>query len=319
MIKDKVKNLLLYRKVKLIYKKYERQIIPGALVFGFVVDVITFRSIDMVLAFVLLIIHIILVGLAIAFINIYDEHWVSRQGKFMGYLRILSPLVMQFSFGALLSASFIFYSFGGVFSVSWPLIVSIFFLMISNEIFKESYLKSSIQLSVFFFTLITFFSYVLPYVFNSISPWIFILSGIVSLLAIYIYIFILAKKVAEIRKKYKRLIIYIVTIFLFINGLYFLNIIPPIPLSLRDIGVYNNVFHVGQNYELTAEKQSVFQKLIPGLTINIVDKKSIYVFSAVFSPVDLNTEIVHHWQRYDERSEKWFFSKIFFCYFWGKE
>ena len=152
MLKEKIKNLFVYVKVKALYKKYERQIIPAALVFGFAADIVTFRSIDIVWAFILLAAHIVVVATAIAFINIYDARRANMPGKLKSYLRIFSPLAMQFSFGALFSASFIFYSFGGVFSVSWPLIVLFFFLMASNEIFKQSYLKSSVQLSVFFFS-----------------------------------------------------------------------------------------------------------------------------------------------------------------------
>lgn len=319
MIKEKIENLLLYRKAKSIYKKYERQVIPGMLVFGFVADVITFRSININLAFVLLIIHIILVGFTIAFINIYDTHWLEGANKLTGYIRLASPLAMQFSFGALLSAAFIFYSFGGVFSVSWPLILTIFFLMISNEVFKQSYLKPVVQLNVFFFVLITFFSLFFPFVFNSISPWIFVLSGAFSLLVIFVYIHFVIKKAPKIKEKQKWLTASILLIFIFINSLYFWNIIPPIPLSLRDHGIYYSVRHVGQNYELTAEKQSILQKIIPGTTIRVVNNKPIYIFTSVFSPTELNTEIVHHWQKYNEAESRWVtVNKLAFPIFGGR-
>ena len=166
MLKEKIQNLFFYTKIKALYKKHERQAIPAMLVLGFVADVVTFRSIDLGLAFVLLAVHIFLVGVAIAFINIYDTHWANAPGKIISYLRILAPLAMQFSFGALFSAAFIFYTFGGVFSVSWPLIILVFFLMASNEIFKQSYLKLSIQINAFFFALFTLLALVLPYIFN---------------------------------------------------------------------------------------------------------------------------------------------------------
>jgi len=305
MLKEKIQNLFFYTKIKALYKKHERQAIPAMLVLGFVADVVTFRSIDLGLAFVLLAVHIFLVGVAIAFINIYDTHWANAPGKIISYLRILAPLAMQFSFGALFSAAFIFYTFGGVFSVSWPLIILVFFLMASNEIFKQSYLKPSVQISAFFFVLFTLSALVLPYIFNSISPWIFILAGIVSLLFITAGVYFLSQKIPIIKAQQKKLAWQIAAIFLFMNGLYFLNIIPPVPLSLRDGGVYHKVALAGREYNLSSEKQSFWQKIIPGRTVSVVNGSPIYVFTAVFSPADLNTQIVHHWQKYDEELGEW--------------
>ena len=99
--------------------------------------------------------------------------------------------------------------------------------------------------------------------------------------------------------------IYILTILVFMNGLYFLNIIPPIPLSLREAGVYHRVTRAGQDYELSMEKESILQRLFFGKTIHVMKNSPVYIFTSVFSPADLNTEIVHVWQRYDENKKEW--------------
>ncbi len=305
MLKEKIQNLVLYTKLKALYKKYERLLMPATLLLGFLTDVITFRTINIFWAFVLLTVHISLVTLSIFLINFYDAHWLGKAGKPLSFLRLAAPIVMQFSFGNLLSASFIFYSFGGVFSVSWPLILLLLFLMVANEVFKESYLKPTVQISALFFCLITLLSLVLPYSLRSISPWVFVLVDVVSVFLIYFFICLLSRKVKEIKEKQKNLGIYIALLFILMNGLYFLNIIPPVPLALRDGGVYHDIVHVGQSYRVTAEKESIWQKIIPGKTVSVADKTPVYVFTAIFSPADLNTEIVHDWQKYDEASHKW--------------
>ena len=89
------------------------------------------------------------------------------------------------------------------------------------------------------------------------------------------------------------------------NALYFLNVIPPIPLSLREAGVYHDLERTSNGYTVLAEGESVLQKLVPGQTIHTQAGSPVYVYSAIFAPADLNTTIVHHWQYYDEADRKW--------------
>ena len=39
--------------------------------------------------------------------------------------------------------------------------------------------------------------------------------------------------------------------------------------------------------------------------VKIVEGQPVFVFSSVFSPADLDTEIVHHWQYFDQRTNRW--------------
>ena len=91
-----------------------------------------------------------------------------------------------------------------------------------------------------------------------------------------------------------------------INVLYFTNLIPPIPLSLKDAGVYHSIQKNKEgNYDVTYEDpgwQGYF-KLYPDF--EEVSGSPIYAFSAIFSPKDLNLTILHEWQHYDETKKKW--------------
>ncbi len=40
-------------------------------------------------------------------------------------------------------------------------------------------------------------------------------------------------------------------------------------------------------------------------TLHLQEGRRVVVYSAVFAPTALNTNIVHHWQHYDEAKEKW--------------
>ena len=95
-------------------------------------------------------------------------------------------------------------------------------------------------------------------------------------------------------------------IFLFINFLYFTNLIPPIPLSLKDAGMYHTIQrNQSGNYDVTYENYGWrgYFKMYPEFTQ--VAGSPVYAFSAIFSPKDLNLDIVHEWQYYSEKQGKW--------------
>ncbi|MFH1631640.1 MAG: DUF2914 domain-containing protein [bacterium] len=293
-----------FRQMKILYKQYERFLIPGMLLVGVTVDFITFRTIKVSSAFILLAIYIVIAGATIAFINFYDSARIDRQSA-IRYLRLAAPLAVQFTFGALLSASLIFYWFSGALSASWPFLIIIAALMMSNEVLREYYLRPVVQIGVYYFILFSYLSLVMPYLFNSISAWVFVASGFASLAVIYLFVKLLSRLLVEVESRQSRIATVVIAIFLTMNALYFLNLIPPIPLSIREAGVYHGVERSGDGYILSAERYSVLAQIIPGETTHVVEGDSIYVYSAIFAPTDLNATIVHDWQYFDPGEHRW--------------
>jgi hypothetical protein len=299
-MKEQVKRLVRYEKLKLFFEKYERVLLPGTLLFGVAVDFVTFKSIQIQTAFLILAVHIVIVGSAIVLLYI-----VNRKGKIISYLCLLAPLILQFSLGALLSASFIFYWFSGSFSVSWPLLILIAFLMLSNEVFRTAYVRPLIHMSVYYFVLFSVFSVIFSYLFNSIDPLFFVASGVLSLGFFLLYLSVLAKFFEKIRLTGKRVIVCTLSIFVIMNALYFLNLIPPIPLSLREAGVYHSVMRSDGQYQILDENRSLIERILPVQTIHIQKSDRVFVFSSIFAPTELNTIVVHNWQIYDEEKHAW--------------
>jgi hypothetical protein len=90
------------------------------------------------------------------------------------------------------------------------------------------------------------------------------------------------------------------------NVLYFANVIPPIPLSLKSAGVYHGITKIsGGNYQAQAEPR-VWQDYFNRFPVfHRQAGETIYVFSAIFSPVNFATQITHQWQYYDEAKREW--------------
>lgn len=304
-MKEAIKQWIRYHAIKEWYKKNERVLLPGTLVFGVIVDSLTFTSINITTAFFLLGIYFVIAGGMIFFQHAYDAGRIPKEGKTLRYIRISVPLVIQFLFGALLSASFVFYFFSGNLFVSWPFFAPLIILMVSNDIFRQYYLRPTVQISVYFFILFSLTSIIIPFAFRNIGVSIFLLSGMVSVLLIFGYIALLGPFIPDIKRERRRLTISIAVIFFFMNGLYFLNIIPPIPLALRDTSVAHDVVRSGSSYQLLVEDESWWQRMVPGERIHQDASGKIFVYSAIFAPRDLVTTIIHHWQWYDKIQREW--------------
>ena len=291
--------------MKALYKKYERYLVPAFLLGGFVVDILTFKYVEVRTVFTVLVVYSVIAGCAMLFLHNRGAFQLALRNKVIHYVRLLAPLVLQFTFGALLSASLIFYWYSGALSVSWPIIILVAALAIGNEAFRDYYLRPIVQIPIFYFAIFSLSSLILPFVLNSIDPWIFYASGILSMVIIvfYLKLFVRINNVKEHQVKY--LTGSVLAIFVVINALYAFNIIPPIPLSIRDAGVYHGVTRSGGEYVLEAEIESIFERITPGQRIHVDESDSISVFTSIFAPADLNTRISHRWERFEPASREW--------------
>ncbi len=293
------------KKLKNFYNRYERYLIPGALIFGFVTDVLTFRFIDFNLAMALLLAHLIFIGINISVINFYEAQKIA--GKFFSFWRILAPLFLQYSFGNLFSAFLIFYSHSGSVFASWPFIVVIVFLMIGNEIFRKYNVRPAIQISVYFFAVFSYLSLLFPSILNNLSEIIFIGAGIISLAFIVSFAFLLGIFISHVREKLKVIFISVGSIFLTMNFLYFFNFIPPIPLSIQKIDAYHHIERAGDGYFAIGEDCEKWHRCFFSLKrLHIVqEREAIYVFSAIFAPQEMKLEASHEWQKYSKEKNRW--------------
>src|SRR3989344_8879041 len=115
---------------------------------------------------------------------------------------------------------------------------------------------------------------------------VFMLSGVVSLSFIFLFSKLLFKIVPnryrESRINLRNAILFI---FVLINILYFSNLIPPIPLSLKDAGIYYSVERVGEDYRAVGEKKTWYERIpLVSEVIHLKGGTSLYAFSSVFAP-----------------------------------
>lgn len=274
-----------------------RHLLPSVLLCGgFFVDVATFRTLRTDVTFALLGGYALVAAAGVA---------LGERGT--GALRKVVPMAVQFAFGALLSSAFLFYWFGGTVAASWPVMLAVVALMAFNEAFRRAFLRPSIQFGVFAFVLFSYCTLLFPFMLQSLSAWVFLLGGAVATGVSLLLAEIAARANATWRPLTRRFRLTALGTYAAFAALYFLNVIPPIPLSIREAGAYHDVAVRDGQYRLEAEPEDLFDRLWPGQTLHLErgGDGRVFAYTAIYAPTELSTTIVHAWQRYDESADRW--------------
>ncbi len=290
--------------IRNFYGRFERPISSLSLIFGFVFDALTLKRVDTPWENFWVLAHLVIVGIFIALIHLHDNEAGDEQNPSKAHFWYVN--ILQFFFGGLLSTFLVFYFRSVDIFATWPFIVLLALAFIANESLKRHYIRLSFQISLFFLSVYSFAIFLVPVVLHQIGTGIFIISGVVSIIFISLYTLILFHFIKDKLTESKKLIITLVLgIFALFNVLYFTNLIPPIPLSLKDGGIYHNVEKINGNYNVDYEDHGwkEYFNLYPDF--KEAPDTDIYAFSAIFSPTNLNITVIHEWQHYDDVQGKW--------------
>ena len=309
--------MTVFERLRSWYGRFERPISSISLVGGFVFDALTLRRVDLFWDNVWVLGHLAIVTTCAVWLNLLDntadEHG-KRPEENPQKLHFWLVNVMQFFFGGILSTYLVFYFRSGTFAASWPFLLILAAAFIANESLKRHYARLAFQVALLFLAFYAFAIYLMPILFHEISTRIFVVSGVVSLAAIGLVVAILAKFSRERFAGKSRWLIaaVIVGVCAVMNIFYFLHVIPPLPLSLMDARVYQT-FTVNSpgNYTAQYENQSSGIGAMIGNFFNtsdpvhIVAGDPLFVYTSIFSPTALNTNVVHEWQYYDSTRGAW--------------
>ena len=299
------------------YNEWQHHLPLAFFIGGFVWDHLTLTRIDQWLDQAILTIHLLIATTAVILMQVVTRIRGRRKPpeegdpppprSFIGDRAHWYPNLFQFSLGALFSGFFVFFSRSGTLVSSWPFLLLLIAFLVGNEIFKKRYEKFIFQISVYYFVLFLFLILFVPVIIGSMSGWIFLASGIASLVVMAGFMRVLWRIAPERLHKTQTLLWgSILSIFAIMNVLYVTNIIPPIPLSLKDIGIYHQVQKIEDGYLVQYERPAWYEFWRRSDKVfHRTNGTSVYAYAAVFAPTKLSTQIFHDWQYYDESSEKW--------------
>jgi hypothetical protein len=283
------------------YGRFERHISSLSLLGGFAFDAATLKRVDTFWENFWIVAHLAAVAICILLVNRTENCGAVPKDPSKAHFWFINTL--QFFFGGLLSTFLVFYFRSGSIRVSWPFFLILGAAFVANEKLKPHYARLTFQLSFFFLSLFCFTILILPVVLHAIGSLIFLLSGAVSLALLYLFLRLLRSVAGQnLANRSRTLHTCIAAIFVTINVLYFLNVIPPIPLSLQDASVHHAITRNAEgNYAAQSEDPGPLHFFRLMETFHATPGAPVYAYSAIFSPTSLNTKIVHEWQFYEAK------------------
>lgn len=279
----------------------------GALVFfgGFVTDLITFTLLE-----VTYVNYFFIAYLALAAVCVFGSHVLfarrqEEQRSWQRWLAVLFTLGGQYAIGGILSGCLIFYTKSAVFAVSWPFIILLALVYAGNEYFRKYREHLIFQTVLFFFALYAYAIFALPIYVGDIGPLVFAGSTLAAILLFTGFLYLLYRTgSARLSESLRPITGGAVAVVALVVASYSFGVIPPLPLALKEGGIYHGLTRTGGDYVLKAQEERPWWNILPQ-TVTVPAGGQIYAYGAVFAPIRFSTSVVHHWERYDERTGKW--------------
>ena len=296
-----------------LWNRWERRLAAVALLVGFVFDLIIADRPDSVQNNILLLFYLVIAGGCIIALNLRVRRQ-ARTGLTKAPLLLL--VLLQFCFGGLASNLFVLYGRSGTLVGSALFIALLGVMLVGNEFLRSRYETLRFNIGVYYMLLLTYLIIAVPtFILHSIGVWVFIASGLISLVLIAGFLYLVYFTVLRGRARDRQFIevsAVVTGIFIFFNTLYFFNIIPPVPLSLKAVGVYHSISRSDSDYTATYEKPAWFAFWHDTSGTFTLDSSTLlksnptaYCFSSIFAPTGLKTPVVHVWEQYSEAAGTW--------------
>lgn len=296
-----IERIVGYRVSSLVYRHW----LTIAFLGGFLTDLTLLNRVDDVLDNIILALYVLLAITSYIFLYVGVSAKVSD--SFSLLCRRFAPMVMQYAFGGLLSGMIIFYGRSSDWLVSWPVLLLIAFAIIANETVRDRAARLIYNSAVLYIGLLLYLNLVSSVLTGWMGPWIFIIASVLASLTMWGVLRIIHNIIPRYFNLYKKMLVFTMAmIFIVFQAAYFLNIIPPIPLSLKHIGIYQSVVKIEEGYALKQEPQRWWRSLHYSLQPFTPDQsQKVFCYTEVYAPGKLRTDITHRWEWYDETAGKW--------------
>lgn len=282
------------------YEKNETRVDIAFFIGGFLFDVFTLSDIDDPFSISQQIVYLLIAGFIL-----YQEFLVKHNHSHFSIrfpkLWELRDLIFHFILGSLMSVySLFFFKSSSVFN-SFIFVLIIMVVMVANEIKavqqKGLYIKSALWVLCLF----SFISMLVPVIIGFVGSIPFGISLLLTSALLYLPL----KKLRKISPKADHEILFPATgiLSLFVV-FYFLGWVPPVPLSLKKIGIYHDVEKSDGKFLLSHENPwyKFWSKGDQDFKARSGDR--IFTYVQIFAPKKFKDEIYLHWMFQDPKG-KW--------------
>ncbi len=269
-------------------------------------DGATLRRIDAWVDSALLLTYILVLGGLIVVALFADQDRLSHP-KLLRY-REWYPAAIQFLMGALFSAYFIFYFQSTSFQTeSVVYLILLFALLIGNEFLRERLINPYFLFALYFLASATFFTFFLPVLTKTMGYGMFWVSSLASLglLTGMLYVLWRHQVLPDVRA-YPGIAGIVLGLFALLHLFYIQNWIPPVPMAIRDSGIYRGMQRDKDTFAFKYARPAWYAFWQDyDRTFSYSPGDTVYCFSAVFAPTAFDTKVAHIWYRFEEADQQW--------------
>lgn len=218
-----------------------------------------------------------------------------------------APSAIQFLAGGLFSAYVIYTTRSASFSSDSLFLLVLVAVLVANEIIWSRNWSPHILIGVYFLAVFCYFIFLLPALVGSMGFGIFLVSGFISVELVFgLVLYLDTREVFESTRSFAGALGIIFGLLALVVFFYANHWIPPVPLALRDGGVYHDVQRENQAFVLKYENPPWYRPWTDDESpFYYAPGDTVYCFAAVFAPTAIETDIYHRWQYYDPRRAQW--------------
>jgi Protein of unknown function (DUF2914) len=209
-------------------------------------------------------------------------------------VRSFYPMAVQFLLGGLFSAYTIFYFRSATLTGTAIFFALLVLLLVGNEFLRDRLSSLRLLVSLYALVCFAFFTFFLPVMTGLMNATIFMVGAGLSATVTFRVVQLIYRNNPDRSKR--EAVGVTAPAFALIGllvGFYFLNWIPPVPLSMKFGGMYREVQKQDDRFALSYDREwyQVWKRSQNPYPAD----EPVYCFTAVFAPVALNTTVYHHW------------------------
>jgi len=263
---------------------------------GFVFDAFMVRRIDEAPILIQQGLYLCVSGVLLATLVAW-QHRAPQLPRLLGWLPRWAAPVLHFMLGTLLNAYALFYVKGGSGLAAVIFFVVISTLLVVNELPSVRRLGPVVLYGLYSFCLTSYFAYLYPVLIGRIRWWMFVLAVASSALPLALVAGFHHKRTGDRRQVVRHALMPALGVQALLLALYAFGLIPPVPLSLMEIGIYHDVTRTnGGSYRVTYETPPWYRFWADDETdFRGRSGERVYTFFRVFAPRGFRDEIRVAW------------------------
>lgn len=282
---------------------------------GFLFDVMLLHRIDNVALLIHQALYLVLTSLLIAWDHRIFVEGKEPTGKILGRIASYRLWVMHFFLGTLLNAFMVFYFKASSGIWAFIFIGALCAVMIANELPRFRKRGPIVRVGLLSFATTSYLAYMLPIALGYLHWALFLTSVIVGSAATVGLWKLYLRITHDPNWTFKRAVAPGLAVQALLLALYFLHVVPPVPLSLKYIGIFSDVqrqmneksleYHCAYTPAGTWKfwqrdgTDFVFREPLEGQP-----KTRAYAFVAIFAPRGFNDTLSFNWE-YEDPKRGW--------------